>query len=131
MSSPLAPEGSISAPPANGSSVASNNGPPPRGQEPIPEALQTPEYPDSDASQIKTIERTYPLPAMDTLSLSYERTPAGIIKLHQRVRRNGKIKLAPVATPFGILARLRFVDQANGFGLRVAVQDMCGQRRRS
>jgi hypothetical protein len=129
MSSLPVPGASISAPQADGSLAGSSNGPPPRGQEPLLNAPQTPECPDSDAFSIEKIAQTYPLPAMDTLSLDYEQTPAGTIKVHQQVRRNGKIKRVPVATPFGVLARLRLVDQANGFGLRVAVQDMCGQKR--
>src|SRR5215204_5282018 len=129
MSSLLAPEASISAPWADGSSPGNNNGPLPRRHEPVLDAPQPPECPDSDASAIEKMKRAYPLPAMDTLSLIYEQTPAGPIKVHQQIRRNGKIKRVPVATPFGVLARLRLMDQANGFGLRVAVQDMCGQRR--
>src|SRR5215204_2639449 len=129
MSSLLAPEASISAPWADGSSPGNNNGPLPRRHEPVLDAPQPPECPDSDAFSIEKMKQAYPLPAMDTLSLTYEQTPAGPITVHQHIRRNGKIKRVPVATPFGVLARLRFVDQANGFGLRVAVQDMCGQRR--
>src|SRR3954471_8942833 len=129
MSSPLAPEASISAPQADGSSPASSNGPPPRDQEPLRNAPQTPECSDSDAFSIEEIAQIYPLPAVDTLSLTYEQTPAGTIKVHRQIRRNGKTKRVPVATPFGVLARLRFVDLANGFGLRVAVQDMCGHKR--
>jgi hypothetical protein len=70
-----------------------------------------PECPDSDASTIEKVKQAYPLPAMDTLTLTYEQTPAGPIKVHQQIRRNGKIKRGPVATPFGVLARLRLVDR--------------------
>src|SRR5215210_5526079 len=112
MRSPLDPEASISASRADGSSPGSNSGPLPRRQEPLPAALQTPEYPDSDASAIEKVKQAYPLPAMDTLRLTYEQTPAGPIKVHQQIRRNGKIKRVPVATPFGVLARLRLVDES-------------------
>jgi hypothetical protein len=96
------PEASISAPRADGSSPGSNSGPLPRRQEPLPAALQTPECPDSDASAIEKVKQAYPLPAMDTLNLTYERTPAGLIKVHQQIRRNGKIKRVPVCTAPGL-----------------------------
>jgi len=121
-------------PKAKGSSAGCNSDRSrPEGPEDPFEALPAPERqaedPVSGDVEIEEVARTYPLPALDTLRLRYERTLAGTIKVHQQVRRKGKVHLVPVATPFGVLARLRFVDQADGFGLRILVQDMGGQTR--
>jgi len=88
------------------------------------------------AAELKEIAATYPLPVMDTMTLTYEHTAAGKVKVHrvagkERDPETGRIKLVvvPIATPFGVPARLRYVDQANTYGLRCVVQDMIGQPR--
>ena len=87
------------------------------------------------ASEMALIAGTYPLPAMDLVTLTYWHTAAGKIKVHRVIEhRNSEPGdkeplLIPVATPFGVAARLRHVDQADAFGLRVVVQDMNGQPR--
>jgi hypothetical protein len=89
----------------------------------------------SRTAELATIAETYPLPQMDTLHLQYALTTAGKVKVHRwnglRTDANGARvpDLTPVATPFGITARLRHADQQDAYGLRCVVQDMNGQPR--
>lgn len=84
----------------------------------------------SEASGLKKVEEEYPLPKMDTLHLQYARTRAGEVKVHKLVPRPGQPPLlVPVATPFGVPARLRRADQQDAYGLRAVVQDMDGRSR--
>lgn len=79
--------------------------------------------------------RTYPLPPLDMLKLDYRHTEAGQVKAHKLVpdrdSDSGRTILTPVpiATPFGVVARLRLADRADEYGLRIVVQDMNGQAR--
>src|SRR5215469_5956025 len=72
---------------------------------------------------------------MDTLSLRYAHTTNGKVKVHKLVKRKDpgtslmESFLVPIATPFGVPARLRHVDQAAAYGLRCVVQDMNGLPR--
>jgi hypothetical protein len=88
------------------------------------------------AAELKEIAAVYPLPAMDTMTLTYQHTATGKVKVHKLA--DGKMKfeaastepmLVPIATPFGVLARLRHADQADAYGLRCVVQDMNGKPR--
>ena len=82
------------------------------------------------ASDLRKVEEDYPLPKMDTLRLQYGRTRAGEVKVHKLVPRPGQQPLPiPVASPFGVPARLRRADQQDAYGLRVVVQDMDGEPR--
>lgn len=81
---------------------------------------------------IASLERTakdYPLPEMDTFNLSYLRTDSGRIRVHKWVKVGDDLVPVPVSTPFGVVCRLRFIDQADGYGLRIAVEDMGGRPR--
>jgi hypothetical protein len=87
-------------------------------------------------AKLEEIARNYPLPSLDTLKLAYRPTRSGEIKVHKSagididpVTGNSSERWVPIATPFGVPARLRYVDQGNDYGLRVAVQDMGGQLR--
>jgi putative DNA primase/helicase len=82
-------------------------------------------------SKRQEIAETYPLPRLDTLKLAYMPTRDGAIKVHKMmgVDGNGSEQWVPITTPFGIPARLRYVDQADAYGLRVTVQDMEGNPR--
>ena len=78
----------------------------------------------------------YPLPAMDTMTLSYAFVGSGKIKVHKLNGKNRahdrdqqKPALVPIFTAFGISARLRCVDQADAYGLRCLVQDMNSRPR--
>ena len=85
-------------------------------------------------SQLEHIGQAYPLPLMDTVQLAYAFTKAGQIKVHKLIGyelnpetgRKEPVWL-PVASPFGIPARLRLLEQGQAFGIRVVVQDMRGE----
>lgn len=82
-----------------------------------------------DLGELQRIERDYPLPPMDTCTLGYQRTVSGKIRVHRFVKIGETLEAQPVASPFGVVARLRFVDQGGAYGLRIAVEDMGGCRR--
>jgi hypothetical protein len=83
--------------------------------------------------ELAEIAATYPLPQLDTLKLIYGFTPAGKVKAHKVTKRKVGSEyeeiVMPVATPFGVVARLRYLDQADAYGLRAVVQDMSGKPR--
>ena len=90
----------------------------------------------SRADELREIAAAYPLPAMDTLTLRYEHTAGGKVKVHRVIRgdvahETGRRpqETVPIATPFGVPARLRHADQADAYGLRCVVQDMNGKPR--
>ena len=80
--------------------------------------------------RLDEIAAAYPLPIMETVELGYGHAPSGKVLVHQLVAdRRGNETWRPVATPFGVPARLRYANQADAFGLRVVVQGMDGQPR--
>ncbi|MGH1592295.1 DUF927 domain-containing protein (plasmid) [Methylobacterium phyllosphaerae] len=80
--------------------------------------------------QLARVERDYPLPELDTFSLTYKRTKAGRVKVHKWVKdEEGQLIPSPIATPFGVPARIRYLDQADAYGLRITVEDMGGRCR--
>ncbi|NEU14899.1 DUF927 domain-containing protein, partial [Methylobacterium sp. BTF04] len=80
--------------------------------------------------ELRRIKADYPLPEMDTLSLEYRRSAIGKIRVHRLITVGDDTVLEPICSPFGVLARLRFVDQGNVYGLRVVVEGLNGQRRK-
>ncbi|MCZ6770704.1 MAG: DUF927 domain-containing protein [Proteobacteria bacterium] len=86
-------------------------------------------------AELAKIEKVYPLPMMETVTLEYRRTRnhrvmVHKVKLQQHPGTGEDRELAtPVATPFGITARLRYANKANAYGVRVLVQDMEGRHR--
>jgi hypothetical protein len=69
---------------------------------------------------------------MDTLQLVYAHTEAGKVKVHKWVGKDPVTNAdlyVPIATPFGIVARLRLYDLDGAYGMRVRVQGMDGQPR--
>ena len=78
---------------------------------------------------LSRIERDYPLPTLDTLKLSYRRTPGGRVRVHRWAKSGDEVEPVSIASPFGVVARLRYVDQADAYGLRLVVEDMGGRRR--
>ena len=72
-----------------------------------------------------------PLPAMESMTLAYLHTRSGRIMVHKYAGKDkeGEDIWLPVATPFGVPARLRYIDEAEAYGLRVVVQGMDGQPR--
>jgi hypothetical protein len=83
------------------------------------------------AAELAAIETTYPLPRMESLRLAYRRTRSGRIMVHKYAGQDkeGEEIWLPVTTPFGVPARLRHVDAADAYGLRVVIQDMNGRPR--
>ena len=76
------------------------------------------------------VERDYPLPDLDTFSLTYRHTASGRVKVHKWVKdEEGELVPSPIATPFGVPARLHYLDRAGAYGLRITVEDMGGRRR--
>lgn len=90
------------------------------------------EQPNEDTSDT-LIRRTgleYPIPVMSAPRLFYE-THRGRVMLHKEVpgKNDKPPSIVPVATPFGVTARLRYADREGAYGLRVAIQDMAGVAR--
>lgn len=84
----------------------------------------------SDArAELAQVARDYPLPDFDGLSLSYRRNKGGKVWVHQEIETGETTVMVPVASPFGVIARLRFADDGDRYGLRVVVQDMGGRVR--
>jgi hypothetical protein len=85
----------------------------------------------SRAAELAEIERIYPLPAMESLSLAYQHTRTGKIMVHRYAGKDEEKNdiWLPIATPLGVRARLRAVDQQGAYGLRVTVRGMDGQPR--
>lgn len=79
--------------------------------------------------QLQELSATYPLPVMETMTLVYRHTASGKVMVHKQLVSKDDVALVPVTTPFGIMARLRHLDQASAYGLRCRVQDMNGQPR--
>ena len=87
------------------------------------------------ANALAEAAKLYPLPVLGAFELSYRYTPAGRIAVHRATwerdpatDRRVCIPL-PVATPFGIAARLRQADRADAYGLRIAIEDMASRPR--
>ena len=82
-------------------------------------------------AQLAEIENAYPPPIMESMTLAYQKTRSGSILVHKYAGKDkeGEDVWLPVATPFGVPARVRHADQADAYGLRVAVQDMNGRPR--
>jgi hypothetical protein len=74
---------------------------------------------------------------MDALRLEYATTKSGRTMVHKLVGGRGKnpgmvgdtMVRVPVATPFGVPARLRHVGQDDAYGLRVVVENMASAPR--
>jgi Domain of unknown function (DUF927)/Toprim domain len=85
----------------------------------------------SRVAELAEIERIYPLPAMESLSLAYRHTQAAKVMIHRYAGKDEEKNdiWLPIATPLGVPARLRAVDQQGAYGLRVTVRGMDGQPR--
>ncbi|MDP4026330.1 DUF927 domain-containing protein [Methylobacterium sp. NEAU 140] len=79
--------------------------------------------------ELQRVEGEYPLPHLEGLTLAYQRTKTGRVWVHQAVKVGDAMEMIPVASPFGVLARLRFADDDDAYGLRLVVEDMGGRRR--
>jgi hypothetical protein len=99
---------------------------------PTDEEIGTAESAKVQANELRAINNIYPLPQhLNSLILEYRHASGGRLMLH-REKENPETKrteLIPFATPFSLTARLRYVDEADAYGLRCVVQDMSGQPR--
>jgi Domain of unknown function (DUF927)/Toprim domain len=103
---------------------------------PTPAELEEVARDQGRAAELREIATNYPLPMMDTLTLVYRHAANGKVKVHKVIGsktdpETGETEpqTIPIATPFGISARLRHIDQHNSYGLRAVVQDMNGKSR--
>jgi Domain of unknown function (DUF927)/Toprim domain len=98
---------------------------------PTHEEIETARRHADSTAELAEIERTYPLPAMESLTLAYRQTRSGRIMVHKYAGKDKEEEdvWLPVTTPFRIPARVRHADQANAYGLRMTVQDMDGRPR--
>jgi|GEM_PF-2239626 len=82
-----------------------------------------------DAPVEGTIDQTkqlYPLPRLENLFLDYRKAKDGSVRLYKLAGKDklGRDRWEMVATPFGPVARLRYMDHDEAFGLRVHVEAM-------
>jgi hypothetical protein len=82
-------------------------------------------------SKLAEIEHTYPLPIMESLTLAYRHTRLDRIMVHKYAGQDkeGEEIWLPVTSPVGVPFRLRYIDEAEAYGLRVVVQGMDGKPR--
>lgn len=84
-------------------------------------------------TELTRIAEVYPLPDLNGKTLLYKHAKDGRIWLHKTVMKGKGETATPVditiASPFAITARLRILDDANAYGLRLLLQDMDGQPR--
>ena len=75
---------------------------------------------------IEDTKKLYPLPRLENLSLEYRRASEGSVRLYKHAGKDkrGQDRWEMVATPFGPVARLRYMDHDEAFGLRVHVEAM-------
>lgn len=84
---------------------------------------------DAPASTHRTIEETkklFPLPRLENLLLDYRQAGDGSVRLYKHAGKDkrGQERWEAVASPFGPVARLRYMDHDEAFGLRVHVEAM-------
>ena len=81
------------------------------------------------SSARRTIDETkklYPLPRLENLVLDYREGSDGSVRLYKHAGKDkrGQDRWEAVASPFGSVARLRYMDHDEAFGLRVHVEAM-------
>jgi hypothetical protein len=83
------------------------------------------------AAEANRVTETYPLPHLQRMRLAYRATDDGRIWVHkfEGFNKERGERWTPIASPFGIPARLRHADQGDAYGLRCLVQDMAGKPR--
>jgi phage/plasmid primase-like uncharacterized protein len=82
-------------------------------------------------AKLVEVERTYPLPIMENLTLDYRHARSGKIMVHKYIGKDkeGEDAWLPVTSPVGVPFRLRYIDEEEVYGLRVVVQGMDGKPR--
>lgn len=89
---------------------------------------------DRDPKPTRTIEdvaKLFPLPNLEDATLAYRRARDGRILLFKSTGRDklGNERWQAMTTPFGAVARLRYLDHDEAFGLRVHIDAMDGRIR--
>lgn len=84
-----------------------------------------------EPDEVARTAATYPLPFIEGVELRYFRTRKGDVLVHRNAGKDkdGHTIWRVVASPFGIPARLRYLDQEGTYGLRLLVRDMQGEPR--
>lgn len=84
------------------------------------------DVPSSSRRTIDDTKKLYPLPRLENLVLDYREGSDGSVRLYKHAGkdRRGQDRWEAVASPFGSVARLRYVDHDEAFGLRVHVEAM-------
>ncbi|MGJ5029090.1 DUF927 domain-containing protein [Bradyrhizobium sp. HKCCYLS2038] len=82
--------------------------------------------PPSTRRTIEETRKLYPLPRLENLLVDYRHASDGSVRVYKNAGkdRRGQDRWEAVATPFGPVARLRYLDQEEAFGLRVHVEAM-------
>ena len=82
------------------------------------------------AQLLVDVSRLYPLPHLENTILHYGMTPTKRVRVYKEmVGKEGDVVSYPIASPFGVPARLRFINSADDYGLRVVVEAMNGVER--
>ena len=78
------------------------------------------------ADRLAQARLTYPIPALDSMRMELRHDRHDQVKLFRSVRVDdeGQDNWVPIASPIGVAARMRHVDEADTYGLRVVVQGM-------
>jgi hypothetical protein len=99
---------------------------------PTEEEIGEVETAEREVSALQAINDTYPLPQyLNSLRLEYRYASGGRIMMHREKENpeTNRKEWIPFATPFSLMARLRYMDEADAYGIRCVVQDMGGQPR--
>ena len=84
-------------------------------------------------AELARIAALYPTPTLNGRILFYDYTEGGRVWLFKEYTKgtgeNAVVLRAPVASPFAITARLRILDDADAYGLRLLLEDMEGKPR--
>ncbi|MGE3404983.1 MAG: toprim domain-containing protein, partial [Vicinamibacterales bacterium] len=96
---------------------------------PEPDVVAGTAPPEPD--EVARVEAAYPLPPVESMELRYFRTRRGEVLVHRNAGKDkdGRALWRAVASPFGIPARLRYLDHDSAYGLRLLVRDMQGEPR--
>jgi hypothetical protein len=89
---------------------------------------------DRDPKPVRSIDevaKLFPLPNLEDATLAYRRARDGRILLFKSAGRDklGAERWQAMTTPFGAVARLRYLDHEEAFGLRVHIDAMDGRIR--
>ena len=82
--------------------------------------------------EVRQMAAAYPLPRAEGVDLRLCRSSrSGEIMVHRNMGsgKDGRTVWQPVASPFGIPFRLRYLDQDDAYGLRMVIRDMHGNPR--